>query len=269
MLNGTVLLVALARCLCLPVRDASLVRTQISPEARIEAHQTRRRVEGTRIHSLFGDSYIQTPDGTLKATFDHIANENMWGSSESVSGRGSELDKTSTVRKCLGDWIKKYSVKLFMDIPCGDANWQGRIPGIDSITYKGFDIAEKPVELARKKNAHHPHMSFDNLDLTSHVPQDKPDILLVRDVIQHLPLEEGTAMLKNAKASGARYLAVSTWEDGHGHNVAIAPGSFYRDDVHAAPFNLPKPVETCDNYSKEGYYVHDKLELIDLSMFRP
>jgi hypothetical protein len=260
------------------IQDTSLAKGKGSINAMGEA-----LVEVVQVRSLFGDMHTITPDGGLKAAFDHIANGNLWGSSESVSGKGSELSTTSTVRKCLGQWIEKYNVKIFMDIPCGDANWQGHIPGIDNITYKGFDIAEEPVKLARTKNAQHPHMSFGNLDLTSQVPQDSPDILLVRDVIQHLSLERGAALLANAKASGARYLAVSTWVDGHGKNIDIASGlhdaqvpnrhgsaiTFYKDDVHAAPFGLPKPVETCDNYSKKGYHVHDKLELIDLSTWSP
>lgn len=215
----------------------------------------------------FGRSYFISPrpDAGLKAAFDDIAMNNAWGSQESVSGLGSELSMTAPVRECLGQWIQKYNVQVFVDTPCGDANWQAHIPGLEHVTYKGYDIADIPLQHARQKNSKHAWMSFDQMDFTNEVPPEKPDIIMVRDVIQHLPLKKGRQMLLNAKRSGARYLAVSTFSDGG--NVEIPAGSFYKDDVHSEPFNLPSRVEACRNYA--SVYPSDYLELIDLSTWNP
>jgi hypothetical protein len=206
-----------------------------------------------------------------KVVFDGIAKSDSWGSQESISGPGSELDVTAPVRECLGRWIAKYNIKVFVDAPCGDANWQGSIPGIDHVKYKGYDIADLPVQHARSKNSQHVGMSFDQLDLTKHSPTEKPDLMMVRDVIQHVPLSMGRQMLLNAKAAGAKYIAVTTFTDGK--NSDIAAGSFYQNDIHAHPFSLPSPLESCQNYAQTGPQTHwlpsDRLELIDLSTWSP
>jgi len=216
--------------------------------------------------SDFGHEYAlaSSPDESLKRVFDKIANENIWGSEEdSLSGTGSTIEITARVRECLGQWIPKYNIKLFVDIPCGDAAWQSHIPGLENITYKGYDIADKPVQVARVTNSGHESMSFDQLDLTTDVPREKPDIIMLRDVIQHLPLMKGMQMLLNAKMSGARYLAVTSFTDGKNRNITA--GDFYKNNVHAAPFNLPSRLEACQNYADHKTGTTDFLELIDLS----
>lgn len=203
---------------------------------------------------------------SLKDTFNYTADSNSWGSSESVSGAGSELAVTAPVRECLGQWIRKYSIRVFVDCPCGDANWQGHIPGIEKIQYHGYDIADLPLERARTKHAH-TAMTFENLDLTSAVPSLRGDLIMVRDVIQHLPLDKGRKMLENAKASGAKYIAVTSFTDGVNHGTTAA--GFYKNNVHQSPFGMPPPLETCQNYAQTGvdvaWHPTDLLELIDLT----
>jgi hypothetical protein len=150
-------------------------------------------------------------------------------------------------------WLAKYGVKDFIDVPCGDGNWQGAIPGIapdpilPSVRYQGFDIAPFAVEKAKAKNAANHNMSFGVLDLSAGVPP-RGDAIMIRDAIQHVPLAMGMAMLVNAKASGTRYLIVATYDNGGNREVSI--GSYYTNNVHAAPFNLPRALETCPNYDR-------------------
>lgn len=202
---------------------------------------------------------------SLKHTFDQTAKSNRWGSSETVSGPGSELAMTASVRECLGHWIRKYDIHVLVDCPCGDANWQGYIPGIATIQYHGYDIADRPLERARKKHVQKP-MTFEHLDLTSTVPPVRGDMIMVRDVIQHLPLDKGRKMLENAKASGAKYIAVTSFTDGF--NTGTTAGGFYKNNVHQHPFVMPPPLEKCQNYAQSAavkWFPTDVLELIDLA----
>lgn len=219
--------------------------------------------------SYFGVEYFVDPptESSLTKAFNDIANHNTWGSPESLSGVGSSFNMTARVRDCLGQWIKQYNITTFMDIPCGDGNWQGHIPGLEHIKYHGYDIADKPLEHARAKNAEKPWMSFDHLDLTENLPAGKPDIIMVRDVIQHLPLKKGQQMLVNAKNSGARYLAVTSFTDGE--NIEIPAGAMFLNNVHKAPFNLPPSIKACQNNADPKWYPDDFLELIDLSAWDP
>ncbi|MDR1323847.1 MAG: class I SAM-dependent methyltransferase, partial [Candidatus Margulisbacteria bacterium] len=66
----------------------------------------------------------------------------MWDSKESRSGGGSEVDATKTIRKTLPKLWKKYKIKTFLDVPCGDYNWMKEIDK-STITYIGGDIVQE------------------------------------------------------------------------------------------------------------------------------
>eukprot|EP00747_Dinoflagellata_sp_TGD_P138883 gnl/TRDRNA2_/TRDRNA2_175841_c2_seq20.p1 gnl/TRDRNA2_/TRDRNA2_175841_c2~~gnl/TRDRNA2_/TRDRNA2_175841_c2_seq20.p1 ORF type:complete len:254 (-),score=31.03 gnl/TRDRNA2_/TRDRNA2_175841_c2_seq20:343-1104(-) len=200
--------------------------------------------------------------------------EAKWSSNETISGKASTMDATKNVRKCLGKWIKQYNIKSFLDIPCGDANWQREIPGIHDIVYKGYDIAETAVKIARRKNKKYPNMTFGVMNLIDSVPPEKPDLFLMKDVLMHLPLDAGRRMLVNAKRSGARYIAVTTFNRAASNrNITFGPhrNNFYTNNVHKAPFLMPKGVEECKHAwgkSQRGRSRDDvSLELIDLSQW--
>lgn len=186
-----------------------------------------------------------------------------WVEHATTSGGGSTVANSSTVRPCLSEWIRTYNVTSLVEYTCGDAVWQGLIPGIDHITYQGYDKDDMTIELARSYNKDHVNMSFDVLDLVSTVPPKKPDMILMRDVIQHLSFENATRMLVNAKQTGARYLAVTTFTR-PGSNSDIPDGEFYHNDIYSPPYLLPTSVEKCDNYPGR-WYRSSHLDLIDLA----
>merc|ERR1712196_503351 len=59
-------------------------------------------------------------DHFQEAAFSYIAKQNTWNSQETLSGHGSELEATLTVRECLGQWITRYNIQVILDAPCGD-----------------------------------------------------------------------------------------------------------------------------------------------------
>jgi SAM-dependent methyltransferase len=195
--------------------------------------------------------------------FEKIYEDNVWGSSESFSGTGSELAQTEVVRACLGKWIEKYSVTALLDIPCGDANWQSHIPGIEDVEYYGYDISARAIDLAREKNKDSANMHFDLLDLSESDPPATGDsrvvnMVVVKEVLQHVPLEMGVQMLRHAKAAGIKWLAVTTVAGGKNIDVEIG-GWFGPPDVQAPPYNFPKAQEICETYND-----HEKMRLFYL-----
>src|SRR5215470_10844794 len=73
----------------------------------------------------------QNPDD-LAETFSAIYQNNSWRNSESVSGRGSTLARTSVLREALPILLKELNCQCLLDAPCGDFNWmrQVRLDGI-------------------------------------------------------------------------------------------------------------------------------------------
>jgi len=192
-------------------------------------------------------------NGSVQKTFEDIFEHNSWGNSESRSGDGSTVTATTGIRKCLGDWIQERNVKFLLDIPCGDGNWQRLIPGVSngSVQYYGYDISPGAVEAASKHNELLSNMHFGVLDLVSQVPTEKADMIIVKEVIQHLPLAMGLKMLQNAKAAGIKWLAVTS--NPLYHNVDIKPGGWFAGpNAQAPPFNFGQEAGRCGQPGSTG-----------------
>lgn len=198
----------------------------------------------------------------VKQKFDEISVNNFWGSHESVSGPGSEVKITQTVRGCIGQWIQKYKIKVFLDLPCGDANWQHLIEGMDQVEYHGFDIAQNSIDRAKRKNSGNSNMHFGLFDIGSSVPM-KADVHMMRDVIQHWPTSFALQALRNSKASGTTYLLASTYPSARG-NTEVPFGGYYGNNLQLSPFNFPEPLESCENYDGKYRSMGSKMQLFAL-----
>ncbi len=99
--------------------------------------------------------------------FENVYLTNLWGDAESFSGPGSTVRATTALRTWLGGFIVNYSIKTFVDLPCGDANWQGLLPGLEKVKYYGFDISTIALARANKRNEDHPYMESALFDLGS------------------------------------------------------------------------------------------------------
>ena len=81
-----------------------------------------------------------------KDRFSKIYDDNIWGSDESRSGKGSELKSTINIRTFLIDFIIKNKIKLLVDAPCGDFNWMKYVTRAVDVKYIGIDIVEKMIK---------------------------------------------------------------------------------------------------------------------------
>jgi len=173
-----------------------------------------------------------------KDIFTQIYKQNFWGSRESGSGPGSQINTTKKIRRMLPQIWKKYSIKTFLDIPCGDYNWMKEVDKI-GIEYIGADIV-KHVIANNSKIYKAPNVSFKILDATKdNLP--KVDMIFCKDCLQHLSYENVWKVLRNFKRSGSKYLLVTSY-----HltlkNWDILDGDSRQLNLQKAPFNLPKPL---------------------------
>jgi hypothetical protein len=194
--------------------------------------------------------------------FTSIYHNNGFGSTESKSGPGSTLEQTEKLRSSIIDVIHKYKIQTVTDFPCGDLNWISHI--FDSIEgYTGCDIVNDCIDINKSK---YPNKNFSCLDLSSD-PIPSSDLLLVRDVVGHQPLEVGAKMIDNILKSNCTYLLSTTWAnyrnnswskcnpgEVHRENEGVEFGSFFPVNLMAPPFNFPEPLEyieedvVVDNY---------------------
>lgn len=180
--------------------------------------------------------------------FRYIYRHNLWGSSESVSGHGSEDAATALLRDEIPALLRRRAVRSIADVPCGDFGWLSRTElGVDS--YFGGDIVPELVEHNRKSYAR-PSRRFEVLDLTRD-PLPAADLVLCRDCLVHLDLEQIWAALRNIRASGATYLLITTFPELQ-VNVDAETGDWRPLNFQLAPFGFPAPAELITEGCLEG-----------------
>jgi len=183
-------------------------------------------------------------------TFSHIYRKNLWTGSESRSGPGSSLKETEQVRSLLPPLLKKYGIKTFVDIPCGDWNWMKTIDWSDVGVerYFGGDIVSEIID-ENKKRFGSDRCEFAPIDLTES-PLPPGDLLLCRDCLVHLPYENIEKFLRNLHRSGIRYLLTTTFTN-RPSNRDIKIGDWRPLNLESAPFCFPKPLEIIVENSTE------------------
>ena len=184
-----------------------------------------------------------------KDIFSNIYDNYGFGSLESRSGPGSTLDETQKLRESIKKIIKDKNIKSVVDIPCGDFNWMKEIV-FNFESYIGGDIVKKAIEENNERYSNS-RIKFIEFDIVNdEIPNG--DLLIVRDIIGHFPIEDGVKILKNILNSKCKYLLSTTWakkigndwfpcekNDVHRENEGVDYGRFYPVNLMSNPFNLP------------------------------
>jgi hypothetical protein len=185
-----------------------------------------------------------------KEVFTDIYDNYGFGSLESRSGPGSTLDETKYLREKIKEVVREKNIKSVIDIPCGDFNWMKEIVfSFDS--YIGGDIVEKAIEENNNKYSNS-RIKFINFDIINDkIPNG--DLLIVRDIIGHFPIDDGLKIINNILNSKCKYLLSTTWakkvgdewkpcekNDVDRENEGVDYGRFYPVNLMSAPFNLPQ-----------------------------
>lgn len=171
------------------------------------------------------------------------------GTDESVSGAGSSLDATKTVREALPSLIQDYEIKTFFDLCCGDCHWIAHVDlGVD--TYIGADIVPELIEANRARYGRS-GKEFMHLDLISS-PLPKADLVLCRDCFVHLSFQDAKKAILNLIQSGSTYLLTTTFP-GRKNGLVIENGGWAPYDMQAPPFNFPEPLSLINEDCREHY----------------
>lgn len=169
--------------------------------------------------------------------FNTIYKKNLWSSSESVSGDGSEKAYTKNLRDWLVDNIPKYKITTIVDSPCGDFNWMRYVMPHVSVKYLGLDIVEELIYENKLKHSSE-DISFKKLNIISE-PIPNCDLLIVRDCLFHFSYEDIDKFLKNIQKTDFNYLLITTHiVDSEFKNTDIRTGDFRIINLLAHPFNF-------------------------------
>ena len=179
--------------------------------------------------------------------FQQIFEENTWGNAESVSGEGSNLERTKAVRAALPPLLRRLGVRSLLDAPCGDFYWMKEVD-LGGVEYIGVDIVRDIIERDREWYAG-PGRRFVLGDLVSDVLPNA-DLILCRDCLVHLPYAETRKTIANFRKSGATWLLTTTFT-GPRENRDIEIGDWRPINLERPPYRFPAPVEVLNEESDE------------------
>ena len=193
------------------------------------------------------DNAITSNNSSAKEIFNLIYQTNYWYCGESVSGEGSTMYSTETIRQILPYIIEKLSIKTMLDAPCGDYHWMKTV-NLSIEQYIGVDIVPELIE-NNKKQYGTENKIFECCDLIEDsLPQ--VDLILCRDCLAHLSFFDAQKVINNFKKSGSKYLLATT-NPATRHNKDIRTGQTWAYNLRLKPFLFPKPLLIIEENSAE------------------
>ena len=166
----------------------------------------------------------------LKKIFTQTYKLNKWGSSESHSGVGSDLEYTQWVRELILELIDG-GVKNIWDCSCGDWNWMKEIK--ESLpNYIGNDIVPDLID-ANVKNFGSDNIKFQSGDMMAELQKlesESIDLVLCRHTLEHLPTNYTINVVKEIRRVAKMALITSNSDV---KNLLIIP-----DGVNSRGINL-------------------------------
>lgn len=168
--------------------------------------------------------------------FAGIYDSNAWNGTVTRAGPGSTSKATKRLAAALSAFFVDAGVTSVLDAGCSECYWQPAFPG-----YVGVDIVPAAIERARGA---HPDRTFLVADVCEdELPQ--VEVVLCRDALQHMSLEDGTAAIHNFRRTGAWLLLAGSFANGMNRNIVT--GSYYEPDLTQPPFSLGDPVVRFDD----------------------
>ena len=175
---------------------------------------------------------------SMRETFSHISDVNLWGSSESVSGEGSTDSETQRLKNDLIRLLSELKIKTLLDAPCGDFQWLSTV-NLPVEKYFGVDVEHKNIEKLMKQ--HGEKKQFSTADICKDT-LPLSDLILCRDCLVHFSFEDICKAIDNFKQSGAKYLLTTTFTDCN-ENMDIITGDWRTLNLQISPFNFPTPIK--------------------------
>ena len=195
----------------------------------------------------------------LTQTFNRIYTEGVWGrdvAGKGTSGTGSTLEITREYRAYLQDFIRKNRVTSVVDAGSGDWSFSSTIDWAGA-SYLGVDIASDVIEAVREKHEKR-NVKFRVGDITGELPG--ADLLISKDVLQHLPNELVHKFIRNNLRKGKYKWALLTNDRGSG-NLDTIPGGYRAIDLAAPPFEVRGLVDLPINFGGEVTKITSLLDL--------
>ncbi len=144
-----------------------------------------------------------------KAIFTKIYKEKLWGDSGNAfnSGSGSDYANSQSYINLINNFLDEKNIKIIVDLGCGDYRVASKF-NLKERAYIGCDIVDDLIK-RNNKIFSNKNISFICLDvIEDEIP--KGDLLLIRQVLQHLSNDDISNLIKKIKIRKAfKYIIVT------------------------------------------------------------
>ena len=211
---------------------------------------------------------------TNKEIFTDIYTNNRWMCDESRSGLGSTMPNTKLLRESLSPLVNDLEVFCILDVGCGDHWWMRNMLFETQVEfYMGYDVVGPLIDRNKKLYEVSNSVVFEQHDVVDpNVEMPGPDMIVCRDVMMHLSLADAEYLLNKVIASGARYLAATTFPSikfpRKKENEEIETGQWRPLNLRAWPFMLPQPIESITENNPYRLHPPKELAIWDLDAIR-
>jgi hypothetical protein len=188
----------------------------------------------------------------LQKKFTKVYKNNLFHGGPSLSGQGSDLKQTETLRMNLKIFLEKVGAKSLLDIPCGDFYWMSQVD-LNEISYTGGDIVE---DMVIKLSLEYQNVSrkFKVINVVYEVLPTN-DVIFCRDLFVHLSNKNIKKSLNNIVLSDSKYLFTTTFtRDEPNKDLPIFKrGVKWRTiNLELPPWNFPEPNYLLNENCTEG-----------------
>lgn len=216
----------------------------------VVARSLGRTVEAGALPALAEAGHGRTP-AQVFASY-HVAG--LGRGDDSLSGPGSSLLQTATLRLQLPNLLQELAVGTLLDAGCGDHRWLGRTE-LPIDRYIGVDIV--PDLIARNTALALRDRTFLLADFTQ---DDLPaaDLVLTRDTLVHYDYATALRTLRNLRRTGARWLLATTFPDRRANRDSEL-GGWRPLNLSLPPFDFPPPLRlVLEGCTENGGAYRDK-----------
>ena len=188
----------------------------------------------------------------LEEVFDSIYKTSYWGHK---SGPGSDPIAAKKWIDIVNRHLENEELASILDIGCGDFRLGSKY-NLEGKTYYGVDVSKEVM----KDNIGTDNVFFIVGDALQ-IDLPKADIVLIKDVLQHLPTKDAISLLNRVLSAAKVVLVCNDYDD---KNLDITPGGHRGLDLSKDPYNIsvdvldeffvyPYTKVVCAYYSDKGF----------------
>jgi SAM-dependent methyltransferase len=181
----------------------------------------------------------------LPAAFDEIYKKAYWRQGESLSGVGSEGLWADLYCAAVEGLVSQYGFQYAVDAGCGDFRVGQQLAPLFQ-KYYAVDVSSFIIQKNILKFSDLPNVEFRQVNLVEQLVP-RVDLIMIRQVMQHLTNQQISAILENFRLSGSAYLLVAEEnpskpflpnKDLASHSVLTRIDIDSGVDVSSSPFGL-------------------------------